>query len=110
MQLRNGRPELAMDLVNGDFALFSGADKVGDAHGPSELADLIKQQAETADPPAFTIHRQPVVAPARGHVAFLWTAETKADGALVGGVDLLTVRAGRFARAWSLTGAHSFRY
>ncbi|MER5928436.1 hypothetical protein [Streptomyces mirabilis] len=110
MQLRNGRPELAMDLVNGDFALFSGADKVGDAHGPSELADLIKQQAETADPPAFTIHRQPVVAPARGHGAFLWTAETKADGALVGGVDLLTVRAGRFARAWSLTGARSFRY
>lgn len=110
MQLRNGRVELALDVVTDDFDLFSGADPVSDAHGPSELADLIKRQAQTDDPPAFTIHRRPIVDPTRGHVALLWTAETSVDGTSVGGVDLLTVRAGRFARAWSLTGARPFRY
>ncbi|MFD7020143.1 hypothetical protein [Streptomyces sp. NPDC059928] len=110
VQLRNGRAELAKDVVTGDFDLFSGAEAAGDAHGPSELADLIERQAETNDPPVITIHRQPIVDPGRRHVAFLWTAETGADGASVGGVDLLTVRSGRFARAWSLTGIRPFRY
>ncbi len=110
MQLRNGRTELAEDLVTDGFALFSGADPAGDAHGPSELAELIERQAAPGTRPAFTIHRQAVADPARGHVAILWTAENKADGAFVGGADLLTVRAGRFARAWSLTGTRPFRY
>jgi hypothetical protein len=79
-------------------------------NGPPELADLIERQAGTDDPTLFTMHRQPVVAPVHGRVLFLWTAETRADGAPVGGVDLLTVRDGRFARAWSLTGARPFRY
>lgn len=110
VRLRNGRAELATDVVTDDFDLFSGAGPAGDAHGPSELADLIERQAKTNDPPAITIHRQPVVDPARRYVAFLWTAETRADGTSVGGVDLLTVRSGRFARAWSLTGTRPFRY
>ncbi|WP_328940365.1 nuclear transport factor 2 family protein [Streptomyces sp. NBC_00250] len=110
VQLRNGRAELATDVVTGDFTLFSGAGPGGDAHGPSELADLIERQAETDDPPTITFHRQPVVDPTRGYVALLWTAETRADGASVGGVDLLTVRSDRCARAWSLTGTRPFRY
>ncbi|WP_158835391.1 hypothetical protein [Streptomyces sp. NRRL S-350] len=110
VQLRNGRAELATDLVMGDFDLFSGAGPDSDAHGPAELADLIERQAETDDRSAVTIHRQPVVDPARGYVAFLWNAETRAGGASVGGVDLLTVRSGRLARAWSMTGTRPFRY
>ncbi|MEV6583627.1 hypothetical protein AB0M92_36410 [Streptomyces sp. NPDC051582] len=110
VRLRNGRLDLAADVVTDDFYLFSGSGPGDDAHGPSELADLIGRQAETKGPPAITIHRQPVVDPARGYAAFLWTAETRADGASVGGVDLLTVRSNRFARAWSLTGTRPFRY
>ncbi|MFD7078883.1 hypothetical protein [Streptomyces sp. NPDC059918] len=63
------------------------------------------------EPPAVTIHRQPVVDPVRGRAALLRTAETSADGGVpVGGVDLLTVRSGRIARAWPLTGTRPFRY
>ncbi|MEY9966753.1 hypothetical protein ABIA33_004818 [Streptacidiphilus sp. MAP12-16] len=110
VQLRNGRAELAKDVVTDDFAMFSGAGSAGDARGASGLADLIERKAGTDDPPVFTIHRQIVVDPSRGYAAFLWTAETRADGASVGGVDLLAVREGRLARAWSLTGARPFRY
>jgi hypothetical protein len=110
LRLRNGRADLATDIVTGDFTLFSGAAPVTDVHGPSELAALIARQARADDRPAFTIHRQPVIDPTRGHVAFLWKAESRPDGASVGGVDLLTVRADRVARAWSLTGARPFRY
>lgn len=110
LRLRNGGAELAADVVTGDFALFSGASAVGDVHGRAELADLTKRQADADDPPVFTIHRRPVLDPARGRVVLLWTAESRADGARVGGVDLLTVRDDRFARAWSLTGTRAFRY
>ncbi|MFF1560910.1 nuclear transport factor 2 family protein [Streptomyces sp. NPDC058279] len=110
VQLRNGRAEPVTEVVTDDFHLFWGAGPDGDAHGPAELAHLIERQAESNSPAAFTVHRQPVVDLERGHIAFLWTAETGADGASVGGVDLLTVRSGRFVRGWSLTGTRPFRY
>ncbi|WP_329274618.1 hypothetical protein [Streptomyces sp. NBC_00691] len=110
VQLRNGRAELATDLVTGDFHLFSGTGPEGDAHGPAELADLIERQAKTDGPTARTIHREPVVDLVRGYAAILWTAEGRGDGASVGGVDLLTVRSDRVTRAWSLTGTRPFRY
>jgi len=96
VQLRNGRTELAQELVTNDFVLFCGENPAGDATGPAELAD---RQA-----PAIAIHRQPVIDAARGSIAFLWTADA------VGGADLLTVREGRIARAWSLPGIRAFRY
>lgn len=94
VRLREGRAEPSEHVVTSDFALFSGEGGVG---GVSEL-------------PAFKVHRLPVVDLASGYVALLWTAKSPADGADVGGVDLLTVRDGRFARGWSLIGNRSFRY
>jgi hypothetical protein len=105
VELRNGRTELAQELVTSDFVLFCGESPAGDANGPAELAALVDKQAAT-----IAIHRQPVVDVARGSVAFLWTAEAAEDGVAVGGVDLLTAREGRIARAWSLTGIRAFRY
>jgi len=110
VRLRSGCAESATDVVTSDFTMFSGTDSAGDVHGASELADLIGRPAGTDDLAAFTIHRQPVVDPAQGRVALLWTAVIGAQGGSVGGVDLLTVRDGRFAHAWSLTGTRSFRY
>jgi hypothetical protein len=106
VQLRNGRTELAQDVATSDFALFSGESPAGDANGPAELAALVDRLAA----PVIAIHRQPVIDLARGSVAFLWTAEATANGASVGGVDLLTARQGRIARAWSLTGIRGFCY
>jgi hypothetical protein len=106
VRLRSGRAELAEDLVTDDFALFCGEGPTGDVSGPAELAALVERQTDTA----FATHREPMIDLTRGHVTFLWTARSTPDGAAVGGVDLLTVRDGRFARAWSLTGTRPFRY
>ncbi|MDI5970897.1 nuclear transport factor 2 family protein [Streptomyces sp. SL13] len=106
VRFRNGRTEPAEELVTGDFALFSAAGPAGDVSGPAELATLVERQAVTA----LTIHREPVVDLGRGRVAFLWTATSTADGTTVGGADVLTVRDGRFACAWSFTGMRPFRY
>jgi hypothetical protein len=105
-RLRNGRAEPAQDVVTSDFALFAGEGAAGDATGPAELAALVERRAA----PAFTRHRELVVDVARGTVAFLWTAAPETDGVAVGGVDLLRTRAGRVARAWTLTGTRAFRY
>ncbi|MEV7374533.1 hypothetical protein AB0O51_27090 [Streptomyces sp. NPDC090301] len=110
MQLRNGRAEPAADLVTGDFCLFSGTEPSDDTHGPTELAGLIKRQADTNATPTITLHRHPVIDTTRGNVALLWTARTRIHGTSVGGVDLLTIRSGRITRAWSLTGTRPFRY
>jgi hypothetical protein len=109
-RLRNGRAELAAEIATGDFALFDGVNSAGDVHGPAELAELIERQAHTDRLPVFTIHRRPVVDSVRGSVALLWTADSRVDGGRVGGVDLMTVRNGKLARAWSLTGTRAFRY
>ncbi|MFC0435457.1 hypothetical protein [Kutzneria buriramensis] len=106
VQLRNGQAELAQELVTSDFALFYGESSAGDVNGQAELAALVEKKAA----PAIAIHRHPVIDLARGSVAFLWTAEATEDGVAVGGVDLLTAREGRIARAWSLTGIRAFRY
>jgi hypothetical protein len=105
VHLRNGQTELAKELVTSDFVLFCGESAAGDANGPAELAALVDKQAAT-----MAIHRPPVIDVARGSVAFLWTAEATEDGVAVGGVELLTAREGRIARAWSLTGIRAFRY
>lgn len=105
VRLRNGSTELAADLVTSDFALFSGESAAGDANGPAELAAPVSGQTKAT----FVMHRQPVVDPERGSVVFLWTRTTP-DGVAVGGVDLLSVRDGRFARACSFAGVRPFRY
>ena len=90
VRLRNGQGELDDDVVTSDFALFQGESAV-------DPVDFFRGQA-------VVVHREPIVDVARGAVAFLWTANA------VGGVDLLTVRDRRIARAWSLTGIRAFRY
>ncbi|QMU79839.1 hypothetical protein GXW83_33210 [Streptacidiphilus sp. PB12-B1b] len=105
LRLRNGEASSAGDLVTGDFTLFSGAGPDGDAAGPDGLAGLASRWSGGA----VAVHRSPVVDPARGRVAFLWTS-TGPDGDVVGGADLLTVRDGRLAQGWSMTGIRPFRY
>jgi hypothetical protein len=91
VRFRNGESKLAGEVVTDDFAQFSGT-------GSGDLA--------TTD---IAVHRRPVVDLAHGRVAFLWSAQSGAKGT-VGGVDFLTVRDGRFAQAWTLTGVRAFRY
>jgi hypothetical protein len=110
LRLRNGRADLAPELVTDDFALFVGAGPVGAVHGASELAELVGRGAAADGPAVVAVHRQPVVDPGQGRLALLWTAGTGAGGNAVSGVDLLTVRHGRFAHAWSLAGTRSFAY
>ncbi|MFD4641377.1 nuclear transport factor 2 family protein [Lentzea sp. NPDC058436] len=52
----------------------------------------------------LTVHREPVLDPVRGTIAFLWT------GPAASGAELLAVRDGEVARSWSLTGTRPFRY
>jgi len=84
VRFRNG--ETGQDVVTDDFALFSGSGSV------------------TTD---VAVHREPVIDLAHGRVALLWTGKS---GNTVGGVDFFTIRDGRFAQAWSLTGVRTFRY
>jgi hypothetical protein len=108
VRLREGEAALSEGVVSSDFALFCGESQDGDVSGPAELAALIERQAATGT--TFATHREPVVDLTRGHVALLRTTKAAADDVTVGGVDLLTVRDGEFARAWSLTGLRPFRY
>jgi hypothetical protein len=85
LRWRAGDP---VDVVAAGFGYFSGA------AGP--LA--------RPEPAVLTPHREPILDPGRGTIAFLWT------GPAGGGADLLSVRDGRVARAWSLTATRSFRY
>ena len=55
------------------------------------------------------VHREPVIDATRGRAALLRT-ETAPDGTDSSAVDLLSIRDGRIAQAWSLIGSRAFRY
>lgn len=78
--------------------------------------DEMKLLVDPVDWPVATKLLQPVHAPvidaARGHAALLQTTTCRTpNGAVnVGGIDVLTIRDGRIAQAWSLQGIRPFRY
>jgi hypothetical protein len=76
----------------------------------------MKLLANSVDWPVATKLLQPVHAPvidaARGRAALLrtTTCHTPNDSVNVGGIDVLTIRDGRIAQAWSLQEIRPFRY
>jgi ketosteroid isomerase-like protein len=109
----NPSAELA-DLLTDDVTVFFGTRDATatDLRGPSALVDHIERLRATD--PSFTVsaHRRPVIDAARGRAALLRTTTCRTpDGAVsVGGIDVLTIRDGRIAQAWSLPGVRPFRY
>jgi hypothetical protein len=97
IDLRNGGD--AEDLVSQDVEIFTGGDHPREVRGRSALTDLIAQRSGTS-----TLHRDPILDAARGRVAVLRAEDTSTA------LDLLTLRAGRIAQIWSLTGPRAFVY
>jgi hypothetical protein len=84
------------------------AAQADDVRGPSALARHVENRRTTEAPLVVTAHREPVIDVARGRAALLRT--DRAGSSETGGLDLLTVRDGRIAQAWSLKGSRPFRY
>lgn len=103
LQMWNGQPHPAADLVTDDFQIFFGttADAADALRGPAALTTLIERRKPTPR----SLHREPVLDPAHGQVAFLSTTNTNC-----GAVDLLTLRNGQVAHAYSLTATRAFCY
>jgi ketosteroid isomerase-like protein len=98
------------DLVTDDFEIFLGAKaaQADDVRGPSALARHVENRRTAEAPLVVTAHREPVIDVARGRAAVLRT--DRVGSSETGGLDLLTVRDGRIAQAWSLKGSRPFRY
>ena len=79
---------------------FPGPDPEPEATDPAVLARLCREHL--ADRRA---HHEPILDPDRGRAAVLHAG---ADG--VGGLELITVRGGRLAQAWSFDAVRPFAY
>lgn len=105
----SGDVEQAQGLVTDDFQAWSAASEVEqEGRGPAVLAARVERERLRHAALAVRLHREPVLDVDRQRVAVLWSATE--DAAEVGGVDLLTLEAGRVSRSWTLRGTRPFRY
>jgi hypothetical protein len=111
--LWNGEPALAHRLVTDDFQIWFGAAD-GDPQrdllrGPQEFADLVSRHLATRPGLTFAMRGEPVIDVEQQRAAIGWTATLpdRATGVdrVLGGIDAFSLRDGRFARCWSVTGA-----
>jgi hypothetical protein len=95
--LWRGQTDTLTDLVTDDVSVFISG--TGNLNGRGALA------AHTTPNSAATAHRTPVIDAARGRAALLRTTGTN-----TGSIDVLQLRGGRIAHAWSLPGVRAFSY
>ncbi|MGI5130255.1 nuclear transport factor 2 family protein [Pseudonocardia sp. CA-107938] len=109
--LWNGDTSRPADVVTPDASIWlarnpDGADEV---RGPEAMAAYAQRFRSTRTGLTLVPHREPVLDVARGTAALLWQGVV--DGrAVAGGIDVLAVRDGRVAHAWTFVSTRPMRY
>jgi len=109
--LWNGDTSRVADVVAPDVTIWLGRqpDGADEVRGPDALAAYVERFRAPRAGLVLATHREPVLDVERQTAAVLWTGTV--DGrAVAGGIDVLAMRDGRVAHAWTLVGKRPMRY